>query len=493
MGDLRFTAPDTKDFDPRVWDTAYITGIEGIPWQCHHTLEGDQFSIGRQIEESGKLNIVWPTTSLGNLCLSTTSLRISDTPYSLPVELARGTVSRLRNQTAEWQRVGLRTPDKFFPMAEDALSQLLRCLTCGKDPEKQLKHAQQAINLAMNATVMLCNTFSAQSLEARRQNEGRLSTLLGIQMDPRAAAANSRDALAIAFNLISVPAELGAVESASGKRELEPFDAQIDWALQQNKKVCIGPLVNFRPGMLPEWMVLMDEGFESYLNVASEFARSMVERYRGKVHIWNCAAGLNVPNELDWSDEEVLRMAVTLIETVRRADDRCPVLLTIDQPWSEYLRNDANGISPLHFADALIRADLGLSGLALDFTLDAWPGGSFPRDPIEINRLIDRWSMLGLPLMAIVNTPTETGDTDFVTRVTDWKTSSETSGMVSPESVVRLLLAKPSVHAVIWNNAPAVSGDRADADLRGRSLWNGEGRAKPLLSNLAALRKLLLH
>ncbi len=92
--------------DPRVWNTAYITGIEGIPWKCHHKLVDDQFSIGREIDESGKLNIVWPTQVAGNLCLSTTSLRVSDTVYSLPAEIARGTLSRLKSQTADWQRVG---------------------------------------------------------------------------------------------------------------------------------------------------------------------------------------------------------------------------------------------------------------------------------------------------------------------------------------------------------------------------------------------------
>lgn len=511
MGDLRFTVPDAQDFDPRVWETAYITGIEGIPWNCHSRLDGPQFTIGREIDESGKLNIVWPTSQFGNVGLSTTSLRISDTPYALSVELARGTVSRLRNQTSEWQRVGLRLPDKFFPLAEDALSQLLRSVTAAPASTEQLKAAQKSIDLAVEAAVLLCNTFAAQSLEARRQSEGRMSTLLGVELDPSLQLAAYHEALQKTFNLLCVSADFGAVETSSGKPNYEPFDQQVDWAQRANKKICVGPLVNFREGCLPQWMVLLDEGFDSILQGACEFARATVERYRGRVHIWNAAAGLNVPNGLDWSDEEVLRMAVSLIETVRRADDRCPVLLTVDQPWSEYLRDDANGISPLHFADALIRADLGLSGLALDLTMDTYPGGTFPRDPIEVNRLIDRWSMLGLPLMVILNSPTDppppesessgetAGDSDTVDRdpnynrgaqtsprVSSWKTQAASQGIMAPETIVRLLLSKPSIHALIWNN-------RWIEDSQARSLWDREGKAKPLLNSLAALRKVLLH
>lgn len=537
MGDLRFTVPAALDFDRRIWETAYITGIEGIPWHCQSHFDGKQFSIRREIDESGKLNILWPTRQFGNICLSTTSLRVSETPYNLPVELARGTVCRLRNQTAEWQRVGLRLPDKFFPLSEDALYQLLRGLTSESNSDKQLEHAQQSVELAIEAAMLLCNTFAAQSLEARRQSEGRLSTLLGVELLPALSLAPYQDALHKSFNLMCIPASFGWVESASGKPNYEPFDQQIDWAQRANKKICVGPLVNFRPQGLPQWMVLLDEGFESILQSACEFAQATVERYRGRVHIWNAAAGLNVPNEMDWSDEQVLRMAVSLIETVRRADDRSPVLLTIDQPWSEYLRDEADGISPLHFADALIRADLGLSGLALDFNMDTWPGGSFPRDPIEINRLVDRWSLLGLPLMVILNSPTdgqpagadsssalqgsqpsqgepsrsvakaasggfssgeeEDGGDDptrdtverlvlAAERVSAWRTTGESSGIVAPECILRLLLSKPSVHAVIWNNMVVTDGSS-------RGLWDETGKAKPLLSSMASLRKVLLH
>ena len=503
MGDLRFTVPHADEFDPRVWDTAYITGIEGIPWHCHHQLDGDQFSIGRQVDESGKLNIVWPTRSIGNVCLTTTSLRVVDSAYCLAVEVARGTVSRLRSQTAEWQRLGLRLPDKFFPLAEDALRHLLRALTSGRDTPRRLELAQKAIDLSMDAATLLCNTFSAQALEARRQSEGRLATLLGL-LPAADAQFDDRPGEFDAFNLLCIPVELGEVESSSGKRILEPFDHQVEWAQREGKKICVGPLVNFRPGRLPRWMVLFDEGFESILRIACAHAESIVERYRGRVHLWNSVAGLTLPNELGWSDEQILRMAVSLIETVRHADERTPVLLTIDQPWSEYLRDDPAGVSPLHFADAIIRADLGLSGVALDLTMDAWPNGSLPRDLLEVNRLIDRWSMLGLPLMVILNSPLEAlpdptaeSQSDSATesqadsatpgdRVTGWRTPSPGAGAVAPDALVRLLLSKPCVHAIIWNDAPT-------PEPRDRSLWNGQGQATPLLSHLANLRRVLLH
>ncbi len=489
MGELRFKFPNASRWDARVWSTAYITGIEGIPWQCHHRIDGDQFSIGRDIDESGKLNIVWPTRVAGNICLSTTSLRVTDEYYSLAVEVARGTVSRLKNQTSEWQRLGLKLPEGFFSLAEEALGQLLHALTSNADSDKELRCAQQAIELAIEASLQLCDAFTQQALDARRQSEGRLATLFGASLQSQLRLESVGEAIATAFNLVGVSADLGAVELSSGKSDFTAFDQQVEWAISAQKKVCIGPLVNFRHGCLPQWMVLLDEGFEGFLEAACTHAQHVVERYRGRAHLWNCAAGLNTPTEMRWSDEEVLRMAVSIIETVRRADERTPVLLTIDQPWSEYLRDDANGISPLHFADALIRADLGLSGIALELNFDLWPAGTFPRDLIEISRLIDRWAMLGLPLMMIVTSPTALPTGEASNRVTDWSTDTAVSGVVFPESILKLLLSKPSVHAVLWNSmsdqipkAAALSG-----------LWDSQGKAKPLLAKMAQLRKNYLH
>ena len=493
MGDLRFKVPHAETIDPRVWETAYISGMEGIPWFCHRQLEGDQFSIGRDIEESGKLNIVWPTRSLGNVCLSTTSLRIVDEPYSLMAELARGTVFRMKNQCADWQRIGLKLPTEFFPLSEQALNSFLHAITIRDNPTKQNKHAQAAIDSATEASVLMCDVYSSQVLDIRLQNEGRFSTLLGCRVAPQIEIESVSDALKTAFNMLSVDADLNAIESASGQRNYAIPDRQIEWAHQNGQRICVGPLVNFKPGGLPRWMVLLGEGFETIMKVACDHALETVERYRGRVHLWNCAVGLNAPGEMRWSDEEVLRMSVALIETVRRADERTPVVLTIDQPWSEYLGGEPDGISPLHFADALIRADLGLSGLALQINLDTWPDGSLPRDPLDVSRLIDRWGQLGLPLMIIVTNPTQLANdpnAEHGAGVSSWQTAGvmPNEGLRN-DSLLRMLLAKPTVHAITWNQ----TSDQLPHGFANAGLWDSQGKAKLLLNSAASLRQRYLH
>lgn len=494
MGVLRFHLPNADQLDPLVYETAYVTGIEGIAWPCTSSLLAGQFSIQRDIDESGKLHIVWPTKTFGNVTLITTSLKVDAGVYNLPLELCRGTLIRLRNQIFEWQRIGLRVEASTLGLSDQALEGFIRAITTREDDQLQASIAQEAIELALRAAVELCDAFSTQMMDVRKQNENRLSTLMGLSLPPALSLASVSDAVSAAFNLVCLPVDLAAVESSSGKRDFSVFDKQLEWAREKNLRVCCGPLFRCRPGALPAWMVLLEESFDTVLRAACSHAEETVDRYRGKVHLWNCGSSLNVPGELDWNDEQVLRLAVSLIQTVRKADPRSPVLLSIDQPWSEYLRKSADGISPLHFADALIRADLGLTGLSLEMNLNAWPDGSLPRDPLEISRMIDRWSLLGLPLMINLTLPSEDRVDPRVTHqrrpVTSWKNSLDQGGSESTsETVVRLLLAKQSVHALIFNQAT----DQIGHEFPHGGLWDATGKAKVLLSQIARLRQQYLN
>lgn len=490
MGVLCFQVPNADQFDPQVFKTAYVTGIEGIPWPCVTTRRGDQLIVQRDIDESGKLHLVWPTRSFGNITLMTTSLKVDSTLYNLPVEICRGTIIRLRNQIFEWQRIGLRVSASTLQLSEQALDCFLSAVTTAGNLKAQAELAQDAIELALRSMHELSNAFSQQMLEVRKQNEDRLTTLLGINLAPSLSLPSVADAVTTAFNMVAMPVDLAAVESSSGKRDFTAFDQQVEWARANNLRICCGPLMRFRPGALPSWMVLLGEGFESILNAACRHTEEVVTRYRSKVHLWNCGSSLNVPGELDWNDEQVLRLAVSLIQVVRRTDPRAPVLLSIDQPWSEYLSRSVDGISPLHFADALIRADLGLSGLALEFNLNAWPDGTLPRDPLEISRMIDRWSMLGLPLMIVLTMPSS-DSTDAATLnnrqpVTSWKGFERVpNGEGTAETVIKLLIAKQAVHAVILGQAT----DQLPHEFPHSGLWDSTGKPKALLSQIARLRQ----
>lgn len=483
--------------DEWFWNTSFVSGIEGIPWAGRHRLEGDLFRLERSIDESGKLSMVWPTLEYGPMTLSTASLRCVDEDYLLPLELARGTLTRIRGRAFDWQRQGLKLSDDFCNYADRGLSAFLDAILAKHDAAKCAELSQLAIEMTLAAGRPLAASFIQQSLAFRQRQESRLGALLGVKLSTTSDWRDSSNALLPGINLAAIGLEWGTIEADSGRAEYELFDQQIEWAQRHQLRVCGGPLVSLQPHAMPHWLYLLDH-FDTLLEAACEFTRKTVLRYKGKVHLWTAATGLNCPNSLGLSDEQLLRLAVGVIQTIRRTDDRTPVVLCLDMPWAEYLGQSEKAVSPLHFADALIRADLGLSGLGLEFNMNYWPHGTLPRDLIDLGDLIDHWAMLGLPLMATVNVPDNTRPDPKANSkaglVTQWKHppippelgSKSATGLPPSEiEMIELFLAKPNVHGIIWSQAT----DLAPHYFPNAGLFDSNGAPRASLNSLIQLRQ----
>jgi hypothetical protein len=216
--------------------------------------------------------------------------------------------------------------------------------------------------------------------------------------------------------------------------------------------------------------------------------RAVVERYRGKVHLWQCGAHLNVEGSVTLSEEQRLRLAALSIEVVRKVDARAPIVLGIDQPCAEFMGRQDYDLSPLHFADALIRADLGLTGISLELNVGYWPGGTQPRDVLELSRHLDRWSSLGMPLIVSLSLPSSVN-------VAGGRAGLKVlpyAGIVNPEThrvwlelFVPMIMSKPAVQALVWNQLQ----DSPEAELPSGGLLDAQAHAKPALSYFESIRR----
>lgn len=528
MGQLRFRVPNAQSYDAQIWGTAFVSGIEGIPWASKNWIEDECLVIDRAVNESGKLSIVWPTEEYGPIMLSTASLRCQEKPYLLHLELARGTLHRVRGRGVDWQRLGLKLPEAFTSLMDRAVTSFVQAILAADDLPACMKFAQSSIDFAVSASKPLSRAFVSQSLQARHQSEKQLSTLLGIKLTPSPTWEQDAEGIVPAINTINISMEMGQLEAESKVAAMGLIDSQLQWARRNSMRIYGGPLINLQSHAVPKWLYLLSD-FQSMYDAACKHATLMVERYRGQVHLWSAATGLNAPNTLGITDEQVLHLAVGVIQAVRRSDPKTPVVLTIDAPWAEYLGHKSDGISPLHFADALIRADLGLSGLGLELNLNFWPNGSMPRDLIDISDLIDHWNILGLPLLAHVSAPCNLqADTTASSKsniVSNWRypnypwwdqskmsdsgsielpTSSEPvlpSIPLNPGSsmrermpvngleVIQMLLAKSNVHGIFWNQF----SDRDEHVYPNAGLVASSGKRRSLLDGLSRLRQLHVH
>lgn len=174
-------------------------------------------------------------------------------------------------------------------------------------------------------------------------------------------------------------------------------------------------------------------------------------------------------------------------------DASTPVVATFDQPWAEYLATEQLDLAPLHFADALVRADLGLAGLGVEINVGYHPGASAHRMPLAYSRLIDMWSLLDLPLLVTLTLPSSADKDPNATNKTQVLASEGND--VTPqtqsawiERYVPLLLAKSPVQVVLWNQL----SDAAPHHYPHGGLFDAEDRPKPALESLRKIRQQLL-
>src|SRR5687768_11751457 len=171
MGYLRFAIPRPERLSPGAIARAYVAGMDGIPWECRRTSADGVLSIERDVRESGNLYFPWQVPGQGEFTLCTASLMERERPYHLTVELARGTLNRLRNQIDVWETGGATITDPCNQLVHEATLALARAAIGKEDTRLADDAAGQSIELAMRAIDVLCRDYSRQVLEARRREQ----------------------------------------------------------------------------------------------------------------------------------------------------------------------------------------------------------------------------------------------------------------------------------------------------------------------------------
>ena len=367
------------------------------------------------------------------------------------------------------------------------MHEFARGCTQQADPLPACAAAESAIALALDAIDRLAGTYVDQVLELRHEQTAKLATILGTTLPAQTLSEPGTRVYTNTFNAAVVPLIWRSIEPVEGEFDWSVADRQFQWLKGKSLKVCSGPLIRLDDSAVPDWLYLWDDDFEALQSYVQGYITAAVNRYKGQVQVWHCAAGLNLPSGLQLLEEQKLRLAVLAIDAVRRADPRTPVIVSFDRPWGEYLQADEMDLPPYHFADALVRADLGLSGVGLEINLGYSPGGTLPRDVLELSRLIDRWSGLGVPLLTFLTSPSEPGvSPNAISKATT--ISDQITGANQATTMRRwltMLVAKQSVHGILW-------GQFADSEAHRwphSGLIDAVGAAKPVMSVFSELRK----
>jgi hypothetical protein len=487
MGTMRFRVFPTERIAGEMVQQAYLSGIDRISWPVRAEVDEEELILHRSVSDSANLHVPWPVEGRGPLTLVSGSLIERPEPYWLPLELARGTIVQIRNQLAEWQMIGLAVPEAVHAGLAGAVEQFSRAAVLQGDPSESMPLAEAALATALEAADLLAAAFAEQAIAARRRVEGKHFALLGADLGAALLDDYASRKVLHTFNAATVPISWRDSETTEGHFTWSVSDRQVEWCRAHGLKVLAGPLLLLDSRALPDWLSLYEDDFESVLDFVSAFIRAAVRRYRTKVDYWISAGRINDSEELGLSEQERLRLAARVVELIRLLDDETPVLMSFDQPWAEYMRQQRSDFPPLHFADALVRAGLDLAGLMLEMNVGYYPGGTLPRHPLEFSRQLDTWARLGLPLWLSVSAPSADGDDPLAQRKVALPPGSWTpeAQQAWAAQFVPLALAKPVMQGVIWNQLR----DAQPHDFPHGGLFDADGRVKPALRTLATIRQ----
>lgn len=442
MGLMHFVLARRDRLLPHAIGRSYLAGADDVPWNASVLLTDEGILVDREENDSGCFWLPWQVDGHGSVMLGTGTLIERDQPYQLEVELARGMLNRMRNQLGNWQMAGMQIDDQIIQRTNEATRLFTQAAISQDNPERAADESQKSLVATLDLGAALATAYSQQVLAIRQRQTPKLAVLLGGNLEANLPDESLNQPICAAFNTAQVPCTWRIVEAEQGVRDWSIPEQQIAWCQYHNLRIYGGPMIRFEPRAVPDWMMLFDGDFENLADLSAEYVQTVVTRYRNRVNLWNCAAGLNTTDMFHLSEDQRLKLAARLIEAVRVADPRAPIVITFDQPWCEYLAKREMDLPPLHFADTLARAEIGLAGFAIEINLGSHESGTAPRDPLELSRQIDRWSSLGLPIIVQLS----------------WQIPQGSSGCGALQSLVErtvpLLLAKQAVQGVFLQSWP---------------------------------------
>lgn len=456
MGQLKFRIPSPLP-ESRLADLrkSYVTGLDRTPSRLSVEIRRDLLVCQRSTTESGRLFAPWPVEGAGTPFLSTATLSERPEPYNLTIELARGRLNDVRNQLADWKQMGLRVPVEVEQSLAEGLRSFVRASLGRADPGTSILSAQKSLAQATTASNALVEAYVGQVLQ-NRLTAGKLPTQLAVGMDGDLTTVPWAGKIVPSFNAAQLHCSWKSLAPTEGKYRWDELDAQLTWATRKKLAVQAGPLIDLRPGALPDWIWLWSGDFDAIVGMVAEVVRAAVARYRGKIPLWHLIHRPCSSDILGMSEEDQIRLTARCLQVARQADPSAQFLVGLDRPWAEWMASSTFQLGPLHLADYLARAELGMAGLALEIAPGYSSPGSHLRDLLDFSRLLDLYALLNYPLYISLVMPSATGEdaqADPHVRVEgdQWPTSpSDASQAAIAARWIALAVAKPFVRSVAW-------------------------------------------
>ena len=414
----------------------------------------------------------WEIEGLGVFFLKTVSLPKREKPYDLALELARGTVGRLIDQTENWKAGGLELPAEIEDQLQLVKKNFRRATFCEGDERYQFA------TVALGASIHLMNevstSFAKFVFDFRRHEKQPNTGLLG------APFYSMRSGDVPQFHQTFNTAIISTDTPHFDDEELSGLTLLCQQLHKQSITTCGAPFVRFNEFKSTEF-----ENIDEAECWMLQEATRQLDLGIGNCKLLMPIGGLGNHSDSSLNSQEQVHLAYEMASHLKEKVHHIPLIIGIDQPFGErQIANDCK--APLQLADNLIRMETPFSAFCLEINLGYYPDGTWIRDLFAFNDLLDSWGQFDFPLIIQLRIPggvqtrEESSGDQYVAAGYD----SQASWL---EKISMLALAKQNVAGVFYAQVFDQPVDR----YFGAGLISAHRTEKPALDIINRVRKFM--
>jgi hypothetical protein len=456
---MQFTTPRPERIDGKRVALAHLVSLEGIPWYSRTNWHDHLLTLERATKESGTLVCPWQTGPKRWATLVSASLMEREEPYCLPVELCRGVLHRLRERSVAWQSAGYHVGQQCRRLEAQALKDFMRAAMHQSDAEQCDNAVTSALQYSYEAIDQLLEDAAPSIGAARKAMAARVPPFLGAWSGAITLEENN------AINLTRIPVVWGAVADSPRSFDWDKTDAAVNAAEAAGRRILLGPMIRWTDEELPQWLGDQVKTFEELSAQLAQYVYAAAKRYQSRAMVIEVADRVSRPTPLGLEPMQQLQLLTDAVKAASNASPSLPRMVTIGLPFGESMATRQSELSPLHFADYLLRSESGLSAIGLEIDCAENSLGYATRDPLDVAKLLERWAALGQPLLALLHV------VDGVDHSSDTSRATESGGaarIVESREVIEyakqmtaISFSIASVQGVLWCPEEPLTGNPA--------------------------------
>lgn len=471
---------------------SHLFGQDEVPVRSQLDFTNGELLGLRHSDTAVGLVILWEIPDFGKILLQTTRLPERNAPYNLNVELARGRLLRISQKSEDWGLNDQAFTERHHELIDTAMDNFVSALCqLGQDEQASMK-ADESLIWGMRAGEELSLAHAKLFLDRRNSTKGISGHSFSCCLDP--SGINNRKYLKYIkdnFSFVTLPVSWRQIETKEQDRNFELLDEWINWLGRNRIAVRVGPLVNFTPSAVPDWLYIWENDFEQIREMAYDYITDVVSRYAKSVHAWNVVSGLNVENCFKFSFEQLIEMSRSCVLAARHGAPRSVLSIEIAEPWGDYYAYNQRAIPPLIYIDMVCQSGASFNSLDVKLRFGRGGGGMQTRDMLELSCLLDRISVFGKGMnLTGVQVPSETDKRDNNGRIGDagfwhgpWSEQIQADWL---EQVYQIALSKPLIESVVWQDL-VDCGD--ESVLQNGGLLKADFARKTAFDKLCQLKK----